>query len=321
MTVDTAGAPTRVLYIGGEGRSGSTVLERRLGATPGACGVGELKYLFGRGVGDRELCGCGRPVVECPLWAEVGKRLVGGWDTARGKEIVAFFRTVNEPRHLGELVLGRGRLAARAQEELARLYSLIAEIAQASLIVDSSKHPGWAFLLSRTSGVDLRVVHLIRHPSGVAHSWSKPVRRPQAPPGSTGEEFIPAHRAWEVAVRWDVFNTLFHVLEARGVPTQRLRYEDYVTDPRRAVQQGLALFGLPDADPMDGAVNHGIAGNPARFASTAERVRADERWITELDEDEHRLVSAITFPVRWVYGYRADRSDYLRHVESDQPAG
>ena len=42
------GLPTCVLFIGGEGRSGSTVLERLLAAQPETCAVGELKNLFER---------------------------------------------------------------------------------------------------------------------------------------------------------------------------------------------------------------------------------------------------------------------------------
>ena len=38
----TGTAPLRVLYLGGMGRSGSTLLERMLGEVPGACSLGDL---------------------------------------------------------------------------------------------------------------------------------------------------------------------------------------------------------------------------------------------------------------------------------------
>ena len=40
----------RVLYLGGFGRSGSTLIERLLGELPGVCPVGELVHLWQRGV-------------------------------------------------------------------------------------------------------------------------------------------------------------------------------------------------------------------------------------------------------------------------------
>src|SRR4029450_12109098 len=60
-----------VLYLGGLGRSGTTVLERVLGELPGVCSVGELVHLWRRGVLDDETCGCGSAFSACPFWSEV----------------------------------------------------------------------------------------------------------------------------------------------------------------------------------------------------------------------------------------------------------
>ncbi len=160
---------TRVLFIGGEGRSGSTVLERLIATHPQTCAVGELKNLFERGVGHDELCGCGKPVVACELWSEVGRRLIGGWETEAGRELVQFFTRVNHRLLLPLILSGRGAMVARARSVLALLYPIIAELTGSSVIVDSSKHPAWAYLLAGTRQIDLRVVHLVRHPSGVVN--------------------------------------------------------------------------------------------------------------------------------------------------------
>ena len=63
-----------VLYVGGLGRSGSTLVERLAGQLPGACAVGELVHLWQRGVTEDERCGCGAPFGQCPFWQQVGKR-------------------------------------------------------------------------------------------------------------------------------------------------------------------------------------------------------------------------------------------------------
>lgn len=307
----TAASPVRVLYIGGEGRSGSTVLERLLAATPGACGVGELKFLFSRGIGDGELCGCGQPVVACELWSKVGDQLVGGWDTPGGRDLVTFFRDINRPARLPEVLVGHSGRVRRARQVLADLYPLVAELTGTDVIVDSSKHPGWAYLLWGVDTVDLRVIHLVRHPSAVACSWSRPTLRPQAAAGD-GDRYMPAQPAWEVALRWDIFNVLFHELGRRGVPTVRLRYEDYVEDLDGTVARCLALASLtPAARPGPLPVGHGIAGNPSRFAPEGVAITRDERWLEDISSADHRLVSTLTWPLRLAYGYRADRSRYL----------
>lgn len=299
---------TKVLYIGGEGRSGSTVLERILATDPQTCAVGEAKYLFERGIGSGELCGCGQPVPECELWSVVGDRLVGGWDSAEGQELVRFFTALDSPRKLPAAVVGRGSQVRRARAVLSELYPLIAEVSGCDVIIDSSKHPAWAYLLAGTDAVDLRVIHLVRHPSGVVQSWSRAVERPQANNGA-GDQMMPAHSPVEVAVRWSIFNRLFHRLGRRSVPTVLVRYEDYVDDLEGTLRACFGLFGLPySSTPDEMATGHGIAGNPARFARGDAKITQDDRWVTELGNRTHRMVSALTWRTRSVYGYRASRT-------------
>jgi hypothetical protein len=203
---------------------------------------------------------------------------------------------------------------AEVQALVARLYAIIAEIADATVVVDSSKHPSWAFL-ARSSGVDLRVVHLVRHPCGVVYSSRSPVRRPQV---GAGEQWMPARRPVDVSFRWLIFNVLFHVLQRRGIPTLRLRYEDFAEDPEAAVTACLKLaehdvsqVRVSDRE-HDGGMRlsggHGIAGNPVRMGTEAIRIQVDRRWLDRLPARERWLTGLITTPMRLAYGYRVRRS-------------
>jgi hypothetical protein len=119
---------------------------------------------------------------------------------------------------------------------------------------------------------------------------------------------MPAHEAWRVAVRWDVFNSLFDYLARRGVPTLRLRYEDYVDDLDATLARCAAFGGLPfTGRPQQVASSHGIAGNPARFAPSEQPITRDDRWVNAMGAYEHLLVSGLTWPVRRRYGYRFGR--------------
>ena len=69
-----------VAFVGGHGRSGSTLLSRVLGAVPGFVTVGELCYLWDQGVLMDRMCGCGKSFSECEFWTAVGKEAFGGWD-------------------------------------------------------------------------------------------------------------------------------------------------------------------------------------------------------------------------------------------------
>src|SRR4051812_48764894 len=77
--VDARAPLPKVLYVGGSGRSGTTLLDRMLGQVPGVWSTGELARVWDNGLRDNELCGCGEPFWECAFWREVGDAAFGGW--------------------------------------------------------------------------------------------------------------------------------------------------------------------------------------------------------------------------------------------------
>ena len=83
-------SPPQVLYVGGWGRSGSTLLSHLLGRLPEMVAVGELRYVWQAGVSGNELCGCGQPFDECPFWVAVGEEAFGGWDKIDLDEVLGF---------------------------------------------------------------------------------------------------------------------------------------------------------------------------------------------------------------------------------------
>ena len=94
----------RVVFIGGQGRSGSTLLERALGQLPDVVSVGETVHLWDRGLRDNELCGCGQPFSACPFWSEVGQLAFGGWDRLDADDAVDLRFSVDRNRYLPLLI-------------------------------------------------------------------------------------------------------------------------------------------------------------------------------------------------------------------------
>ncbi len=70
---------SRVLFLGGLGRSGTTLLERILGELPGVTPLGEVVHLWQRGIRADEKCGCGVRFAACPFWQRVGEHAFGGY--------------------------------------------------------------------------------------------------------------------------------------------------------------------------------------------------------------------------------------------------
>ena len=312
-----AGPGPTVIFIAGSGHSGSTLLERILGEMPGFVNVGELHDLYRRDEApQRERCGCGELLAECPFWSKVSQHIYGGdWDSEHMASVRRLQRRIARQRDIPQLLVpslaGQSfrRDIGRYGEIYTSLYQGIAAAAGASCVVDASKWPPQALALSR-AGLDVRVIHLIRDARGVAYSLSKQgVHRPQAVGGAA--EMM--HRKTVASASgWVARQAELSVMGWCGVREVRMRYDDLVNAPRTAVERALSGLGIPH-DPADldhiGAgrvtvgASHGIAGNPGRFVSGEITLRSDEAWREKLSQRDRRLVTAITLPLMVRYGW------------------
>lgn len=295
------------------GRSGSTLIERLLGELPGFCSVGEVVHLWRRGVLENELCGCGLPFSECGFWVEVGERAFGGWNRLDVTRVLGLKDTVDRTRFLPALLNGgcdEGTVGARSSrytELYHRLYSAVAEVDGARVVVDSSKHASLAACLRRRYGTRMRLLHVVRDPRAVAHSWAKRMARPDASLAS-GEQEMARYSTPRAAVQWMTQNASLDALARRGVPTLRVRYEDFVADPAGEFGRVAEFVGHAGPPLFDGAdvrlsVGHALSGNPMRFRSGPVGVRADHGWREGLAPWRRHLVEALTTPLRVRYGY------------------
>lgn len=312
---------TTVIYIAGTGRSGSTLLASLLGEVDGVFSAGEVRYLWQRGLAESRLCGCGVPVRECPIWSRVLAES-GHLDSPEpGRGVVSLLKRTGRIRNLPAILAGslrpeldpaRSKSAAPGRAALGDVYAAIAHVTGCRVIVDSSKLPAYANVLSATPGVDLRVVHLIRDPRGAAHSWASRKPLPDGAARTHMEQIGPV----KSAVLWDVWNLAGGLLFG-GPPDRyvRIRYEDFMVDPQASLRLILAMVGKEDA-PMpfvagDQAVmtpNHSVAGNPDRLKNGVIRIRQDDRWRTSMARRDQRLVGMLTLPLLLHYGYTLRQS-------------
>ena len=322
--VPTASSPApaatpawRVLFLGGLGRSGSTVLERVLGELPRTTSVGELVHLWQRGVLDDESCGCGEPFSRCPFWKEVGSHAFGGWSTDLARRMLLLHDRVDRSRYVPRLllpdVLDRRRAELREYVDVfTRLYGAIAAVSGAEVVVDSSKHPSLATCLRVAPELDLRVVHVVRDSRGVAYSWTKQVARPEGRDGEVGRAMMARYSPGRAAALWTGHNLTIALLGLLGVRRRLLRYEDFIAAPGAALADVAAFAGLPvtpaqlgfvEGAEVEVGVAHTVSGNPMRFETGLLTLRRDDTWRTQLSRPRRLLVSALTLPLLLRYGY------------------
>jgi Sulfotransferase family len=318
MNDERPDGPARIVFITGMGRSGSTILELLLGRIEGWVAGGELRrYWYGQSFPDW-LCGCGRLLSECEFWDRVRSGLAergvdpgdyqGFRDTQRSHLIL-------RPGPLARL-LADARRSDQAgsplhgyQRATSALYAAVAKAAGASVVVDSSKRPPDAYLASWNQDVDLRAVHLVRDPRGVAHSISRQVANPQ--PNS---EYMFRSNALATGIRWDVRQGLCEGLLSRRLALRyiRVRYEDLVGDPAATVRSITRFAGLPDPDlsflaqnRVEFAPSHTVSGNPFRLreGQQAIEINPDQAWRTRMSARDKALATAPTLPLLRHYGY------------------
>jgi hypothetical protein len=310
-----------VLYIGGRGRSGSTILAQTLGQIPGFVNVGELSQVWNRGLQENGRCGCGQPFHSCEFWRAVGDEAFGGWDNVDVDKMVGFMPFLERQRYAPHYALAaktgiRTRKMNTLLEEcgpaLEQLYRAIQSVSGAEVIVDSSKRFSYAVLLSLLPFGDLRVVHLIRDSRAVAYSWAR------SRESTVGRRL--RSQGWTLAARlspgyqsrvWSLQNYSYSCLSAFA-SLSRLRYEDFVNDPAFYLGEALIKAGFDDgADDLPVvrgreislSVDHMVSGNPGRFRAGNIELQPDEEWKVKMRGADKSVVTVLTAPLLLKYGY------------------
>ena len=306
-----SGERVKVLYVVGLGRSGSTILSNSLGQIGGYFSAGELNFIWRHNVIENRLCGCGRPFRECPIWTRVMDEAFGGMDGVDPREMMRLQASGTRTRHIPLMLTARGEgvLKERLEKLLLnyrRLYEAIGSVTDSRVIVDSSKEPAHGYAMSLVPGVDFRVVHLIRDPRAAAYSWLK--KKPQ--PDSEEIEHMVRFSPAKSSALWDSWNASAEALWRRTPEKYlRIRYEDFVADPRENLGRILGLVGATAELPLAGerevrlGVSHTVSGNPNRFETGAVELRPDHEWISNMRPRDRALVTALTLPLLRRYGY------------------
>ena len=263
---------TNLIYIGGFGHSGSTLLEYLMTGSPALAACGEIAEAR-RAEAATRLCSCGKPVPECPVW-----------------------RFLADPS-LGVAQWSHESLATRMLGEIGARYAAM---------TDSSKTAWHAartpFALKRELGRDFQLVHIIRDPRAVCWSLLKRERR-------IGLRSNDALLAIKTMAGWAHANLACELFR-RKYPDQyvRVRYEDLAGDPV-AVMTGLMAKIMPSAAWDFAAIGsqdnrHQLYANRMRSqALLLGSIKLDDRWTQDMPRLLQRLVELLTWPLRRRYGY------------------
>jgi Sulfotransferase family len=327
--------PIKVLKIAGLGRSGSTILDIVLGNHPDIESVGEVNKLIRTGWISREslrgidqkklrvpICTCGKrldvlhvdtPDEACPFWSSVRSQWVERTDAGSIESYPKLQDEFEPQSRWPRLLYERRRRSAsfRSYAGLTRaFFESIRAVSGKPIIVDSSKSPTRALAIGMTPGIDLYVVHLVRDGRGVLASLRK-----------TFEKDIQAgimwdHKGrpmWKSVAHWIIRNLATEWVCAQLGPkrTMRLRYEDFVADPKGALERIGSLLELDLTDVAEAAssgkpmrAGHNVGGNRTKKSGIITLRPDAQEWRTALSPTEQRLSWASMGWLMRRYGYK-----------------
>jgi hypothetical protein len=297
------------VYIVGWGRSGSTLLTAILGELKGAFAAGELRLLWSHGVLRRRLCGCGKPIPDCPIWSQVLDKIHDAPSDAEEMARIQAHRL--RSRHfLPELVkMARNRGPDEELTRYATTYAMalaaVHDVTGAEVVIDSSKNPIDALLLQR-AGVDLRAINLVRDPRTVAASWARRKRLDDGDDDSELRRFSP----WTSSVLWSFWNALAHLVGRGGDrPRETVHFEAFLEDPDRELDRLASICGLSrqgvrlEGRTVHLSPNHLVAGNGDRFKTGTVEIAPHDAGGLERPVDA-LLSSIASFPMTLRFRYR-----------------
>ncbi len=305
---------SRILYIGGCTRSGSTLVDRMLGQLPGFVSTGEFGLITTHSITENRLCGCGRRFRDCPYWTAIGDKAFGGWDGPDAAELVRLHPQVTRQRYIPLLILPSlspafARKLRRYRALLARLYAAVGAVSGADIVVDSTKAPAYALALRGIPDVDLRIFDLVRDSRGTAYSSSK-----EQVMKDSIDRVVRKHRyaAPIITARWIVYHLIFDCIRIAGIPGITVRYEDVVRSPKQQLRRIAAFAGRPvdehaldfiDPPTVHMREDHTAVGNDSRLDQGTITLREDDAWRTKLPAQSRKLVTLMSWPLlkRWRY--------------------
>lgn len=298
---------TKILYIAGMTRSGSTILGNLLGEVSGCFTVGEPIYAWGED--QSRLCGCGEVFTDCPVWNSILNEAFGD---AKDQALAIFQKTKRSTHVFGNfyslnLFLGRNpKLSDEYVATLAKFYHSIQKVTGARIIIDESKVAAYALALSTNPNLEVWILHLVRDPRAVAFSWKRKKSR-----SDQDHLVMPQFSPLLVARRWLVENFATHFFFGRSKRYYFLRYEDLLLWPQKYFDEILSWMGIPkDPDPFIEAQtvlirkdHHLMVSNPVGFLKGKIELKMDDEWSRKMNMGDKLLVTACTWPMLLAYRY------------------
>ena len=304
----------KVLFVGGTGRTGSTILDKVLGSSPSWFSGGELAFIWDKGMVQGGLCSCGKAVNDCEIWrASIDLAFKGkGIDPQKMVAQRKTFWSIHLP------MLAFKRLTARKLDNLGdfpanveKLYEAVAQVTHCQVIVDSSKESHYSFILRERTNLDISFLHLVRDPRAVGYSWSKK----KSELGFQNKTLMERRGVLKTTIYYWVSNlAAIWIWRNESERYKILRYEDFADDPQLVIEsisdfvhEPIDLERFSDGNKFKIKPPHLAWGNPNRFSNEDLQVSSDMDWSNRQGNLRSLILAVLNWPVARIFGYSLGR--------------
>lgn len=292
MNIKNSANRPEILYLASSQYSGSTLASFLLNMHPGMTTVGHTTGWCFENEADFP-CSCGELLRNCPLYATIAERYASeglSFDVRRFNTKYALSTNERLNRYLvASLPLVANSTLEHARDRLLRRIAPVRErleqqhrsnfafisaalaYAKADVFVDNSHDPFRLRHLIDSDRFEIRALHLVRDPRGVALSCMK-------------------HANWslETAIRIWIRRQadICRISDDLQIPVLRVYYEDLCSDVDKTLAR-IHTFADQAPEPFTGdfaQAEHHILGNAMRLRGG--QIKLDEKWRKELSPEQ-----------------------------------
>lgn len=300
--------PTKVVYIAGAGRSGSTFLSQLLSQNDDCFNLGQIRDLP-IAHAQNETCACHQPLQDCAFWGPIATRMIATHGPQALDNLKAgfpLFKASTNQNAAWDDPAVRDLIRAENADYLTLLKDLYEYAGQQSgdcALIDSSKTPCIALALSLIPEISVYTLNLVRDPRGVSASWAKRIKKQE-----TRQQRA---RDWNRRVRQ---MALFQ--QGTDQPFLQLNYETLASTPRQTIQDiqtwadltvSTDFFTADNAADISWERNHLFPpANEEVLEKRATRIeiKPSESWKSDENKPYRKMAERINFPLAKKMGYQ-----------------
>ena len=298
----------KIVYVGGYGRSGSTLLCAVLGGSGQAVPVGELKAIFAY-YHQARICSCGENLEACEYWGEIVQEFLSENPDITLDEASRVTETIENYNNWLTLRYRNTEEEKKYQRIWQSIIDIVCAKSGCNYIIDASKSSTIACnrAAALAGFVDVELIHLVRDPRAVMASMLSAQKRRMQKHGIRPVAF----RGLRTLVSWSFTNIYIHMISFFGIKKVKARvsYEELTNNPKKTIElidQAVdidcshVIENIEKSIPFD--AGHIFSGDLLRMKGEYQISAFSPKWRNQLNGIQHGMVW-LTYPIARYYGF------------------